>query len=115
MFKEKRVWLWHLMMAIGILCTLFLLAGRISAEGEDKNVSAAFFLSDVEELAEKSGLPLSDWLAVLSEAGVEHLIVGTDFLVRSEVRTDLALTGNEPMDGPFSFRLPEEGSPLVAS
>jgi len=106
------------MLGLGIFCTVLLLAGRISAESEDKNVSAAVYLSDAEDLARRSGLSLESWLSALSAAGVEHLVVDSDFLLGSEAHPELsafrlALIGNEPASDEFSFRIPEEGSPLT--
>ena len=118
MVKYKRIWLWWLMLGCGLLCTVILLAGRICAEADDKQVSAAAYLADVESLADESGLPLERWLSALSEAGVEHLILSPELLASSEHRPELtpfslAVEGNEPFDG-AAFRLPSADSPLAA-
>jgi len=75
MVKSKRIWLWWLMLGCGLLCTVILLGGRISAEVNDKQVAAAVYAEDVFALADESGLSREVWLRALSDAGVEYLII----------------------------------------
>lgn len=115
--KFRRIPLWWLMLACGLLCSVLLLAGRIAAEADDDRVGAALYLADVEALAAQSGLPLEQWLTALSQAGVEYLIPSARHLASPEHRPELApfslgVEGNEPAEH-AAFRLPSSASPLA--
>lgn len=78
MNKAKHTPLLWLFAAVGVICSIILLAGRLIAEYNDRSVSVAVSYKHVLTLASESGRKPSEWLADLSSIGVAHLIVTDD-------------------------------------
>lgn len=73
MIKNRSV-IWWLLLCCAVVCSAVLLFGRISVEESGHDICAAMQLDDLELLAEKSGLPVSEWQARLEKVGVRYLV-----------------------------------------
>ncbi len=73
MKKRPVLWIWPVLLT-GLLCTLALLFGRVSAETASQNVAAAIRYTDVQLLGETDGRSPAQWLADLRSAGVGFLV-----------------------------------------
>ena len=72
--KKQSPLLWG-MAVIGVLCSLIMLTGRISAELESNQVACAIHYNDILLLSQTDGRAPEDWLADMNQAGVHYLIV----------------------------------------
>ena len=72
--KKQSPLLWG-MVVIGVLCSLIMLTGRISAELESNQVACAIHYNDILLLSQTDGRAPEDWLANMNQAGVHYLIV----------------------------------------
>lgn len=72
--KKQSPLLWG-MVVIGVLCSLIMLTGRISAELESNQVACAIHYNDILLLSQTDGRAPEDWLADMNQAGVHYLIV----------------------------------------
>ncbi|MDY4144258.1 MAG: DUF5693 family protein [Oscillospiraceae bacterium] len=73
MIKNRSV-IWWLLLCCAVVCSAVLLFGRISVEESGHDICAAMQLDDLELLAEKSGLPVSEWQARLEKVGVRYFV-----------------------------------------
>ena len=71
--KKQSPLLWG-MAVIGVLCSLIMLTGRISAELESNQVACAIHYNDILLLSQTDGRAPEDWLADMNQAGVHYLI-----------------------------------------
>ena len=71
---KKRSVIWWILLCCAVVCSAVLLLGRISVEESGHDVCAAMQLDDLELLAEKSGLPTSEWQARLEKVGVRYFV-----------------------------------------
>lgn len=72
--KKQNPLLWG-MALVGLICSLVMLTGRVSAELKSNQVGCAIHYEDVLLLARTDGRTPEDWLADLEQAGVHYLIV----------------------------------------
>ena len=109
MIKDRSL-IWWLLLLCAAVCSVLLLFGRISAEESSRGVCAAMKQSDLELLANESGLPASEWQARLEKAGVRYFVgnIYTDLpalpLVENRARTSVVLpagTDVSSYDGPM--------------
>ena len=103
----KRSPLWWALLICGMAASVILLAGRYSAERQDRNVSAAMSWDDVSVLAAEEGISESEWLKALSGSGLHHII----FIGEPSAEQQAAAAGCGMEWGRFSF---ESGSEPVA-
>lgn len=111
MKQSKRTILFWVMLAVGLLCSLFMLSQRIVSEYNDRNVAFAVSYEDVLVFSGTDGRTPSDWLADLSSVGVAHLIVTDQNQVeaeaaRGELPMRIARSGDTAQPGD-SFLIPE--------
>ena len=72
---KKRSILFWAMIAVGLICSLILLGGRLRAEWNDRNVACAISYDYVQQLAAADGRSEAQWLEDLSAAGVHYLVI----------------------------------------
>ena len=71
MIKNRSV-IWWLLLCCAVVCSAVLLFGRISVEESGHDICAAMQLDDLEQLAEKTGPPVSEGQARLDKVGVRY-------------------------------------------
>ena len=102
-------WAWLILLLCGIVCSLILLVGRISAERNDRAAAAAAFYEDVCLLAEESGLSRQEWLTLFSEQGVRYVIFKTwpeETVLQTMERLDMAPGSMGGGSGNWAFVIP---------
>ena len=88
--KNKPGILFWIMLAVGLVCSVCLLFGRIAAEERSDAVACAVLYDDVLLLSGADGRPADAWLADLKKAGVSYLIVTDENEAEGAVLADAA-------------------------
>ena len=87
--------LFWIMLAVGLVCSVSLLFGRIAAEEKSDAVACAVLYDDVLLLSDADGRSADAWLADLKNAGVSYLVITDENEAEATVLADAAgmLTG----------------------
>lgn len=98
--KKQNPLLWG-MALVGLICSLVMLTGRVSAELKSNQVACAVNYEDVLLLSQTDGRTPEDWLADLEEIGIHYLIVsGEDGGAEAEAAgMELARSGETAQPG----------------
>lgn len=107
----------------GVVCSFFLMIGRVAAERTDRQAAAAVFYSDIAALAAESGINEAEWLEMFSRNGVRYVVFrswpgeGAEARLK-ELNMSPACAGSA--EGDWAFVIPDgeipasaEGVPLV--
>ncbi len=71
---KKEIPLW-IVLLVGFFCSMMMLGGRLNAEDQDREVSAAICYDDVLLLAQDQGMSPENWMNSLQKSGVYYLVV----------------------------------------
>ena len=73
--KNKPGILFWIMLALGLVCSVSLLFGRIVAEEKSDSAACAVLYDDVLLLSDTDGRPADAWLTDLKNAGISYLVI----------------------------------------
>ena len=73
--KNKPGILFWIMLVVGLVCSVILLFGRISAEEQSDAVACAVLYDDVLLLSGTDGRPADAWITDLKHAGISYLVI----------------------------------------
>lgn len=104
-----------ILLLVGIGADLFLLADRIGAEMDDRDVVAAAYYHDIVRLSDESGLSEEEWLETLAGSGVRYLIfmeTPSQEILGCISALDMEPAGFGNLEGDWAFVVPNEDEEL---